>query len=233
MCAARRVLVAAAGFALVCAIAAPGTDRTDRRATALAPRSAWGECDPPGPDLQCARIRVPLDWDRPNGRTISLALIRHLASKPNERIGTLFINPGGPGDTGVGLVQGDPDGIDAFGDGRFDVVSWDPRGTHRQHPGALLPQTREARRASGRAPRSRSPRPPRSAIGASPPPWRGAAARSAAGSCPTSRPPTPPATSTTCAASSARRSSPTSASPTAPSSARPTPTCSPTGSGRC
>ena len=75
-------------------------------------------------------IRVPLDWDRPNGRTIRLALIRHLASKPEERIGTLFINPGGPGDTGVGLVHGDPDGLDAFGGGRFDVVSWDPRGTN-------------------------------------------------------------------------------------------------------
>jgi pimeloyl-ACP methyl ester carboxylesterase len=73
---------------------------------------------------------VPLDWDRPNGRTIRLALIRHLASKPDERIGTMFINPGGPGDTGVGLLQGDPEGIDALGDGRFDVVSWDPRGTH-------------------------------------------------------------------------------------------------------
>ena len=76
------------------------------------------------------RIRVPLDWDRPNGRTISLALIRHLASKPDERIGTLFINPGGPGDTGVGLVQRRPRRIDAFGGGRFDVVSWDPRGTN-------------------------------------------------------------------------------------------------------
>jgi pimeloyl-ACP methyl ester carboxylesterase len=71
---------------------------------------------------------VPLDWDRPNGRTINLALIRHLASKPKQRIGSLFINPGGPGDTGVGLVKGDPEGVDAIGGGRFDVVSWDPRG---------------------------------------------------------------------------------------------------------
>jgi pimeloyl-ACP methyl ester carboxylesterase len=81
-------------------------------------------------DVQCARIRVPLDWDHPRGRTIRLALVRHLASRPDERIGTLFINPGGPGDTGVGLLKGDPDGVDAIGGGRFDVVSWDPRGTH-------------------------------------------------------------------------------------------------------
>jgi pimeloyl-ACP methyl ester carboxylesterase len=87
------------------------------------------ECDPPGSGVQCATIRVPLDWDRPNGRTIRLALAHHLASKPGERIGTLFIDPGGPGDTGVGLVRGDPNGVDAIGGGRFDVVGWDPRGT--------------------------------------------------------------------------------------------------------
>jgi pimeloyl-ACP methyl ester carboxylesterase len=90
----------------------------------------WAACVPPGEGLQCARIRVPLDWDHPNGRTISLALIRHLASKPGERIGTLFMNPGGPGLSGVATVQGDPAGFDAFGGGRFDVVSWDPRGTN-------------------------------------------------------------------------------------------------------
>ncbi len=85
---------------------------------------------PLGEDLQCARIRVPLDWDDPGGRTISLAVIRHFASKPDQRIGTLFINPGGPGDTGVGLLQGDPTGVDAIGGGRFDVFSWDLRGTN-------------------------------------------------------------------------------------------------------
>jgi len=90
----------------------------------------WGECNPPGDGLQCARIRVPLDWDHPKGRTIRLAVIRHLASKPQERIGTVLANPGGPGDTGVGLVSGDPDGIDALVGGRFDVLSWDPRGTN-------------------------------------------------------------------------------------------------------
>jgi pimeloyl-ACP methyl ester carboxylesterase len=140
MTAVRKVLVAAAALVVGCAVvlaagyadAAGASDRLPRANAVGAPIS-WGACDPPVPDqddLQCARIRVPLDWDRPNGRTIRLAVIRHLASKPSERIGSLLINPGGPGDTGVGLVAGDPDGVDAIGGGRFDVVSWDPRGTH-------------------------------------------------------------------------------------------------------
>ena len=102
---------------------------------------------------------MPLDWDRPNGRTISLAVIRHLASKPDERIGTLFINPGGPGDTGVGLVQGDPEGIDAFGGGRFDVVSWDPRGTNASTRVLCFRDQRSRGALLGR--RSRSPPPSR------------------------------------------------------------------------
>jgi pimeloyl-ACP methyl ester carboxylesterase len=137
MAAVRKLRVAAVALAAGCAVglAAGAAGASDRLPTAGAVGASisWGACDPPVPnraDLQCARIRVPLDWDRPKGRTISLAVIRHLASKPSERIGTLLINPGGPGDTGVGLVAGDPEGVDAIGGGRFDVVSWDPRGTH-------------------------------------------------------------------------------------------------------
>jgi pimeloyl-ACP methyl ester carboxylesterase len=165
----RKVLVAAAALAAGCFVAlssvgdaVAGGSGSPRAAGPVGAPIPWAACDPPGEGLQCARIRVPLDWDKPNGRTIRLALIRHLASKPAERIGTLFINPGGPGDTGVGLVRGDPEGLDAIGGGRFDVVSWDPRGAHastrvrcfksrrseeRFWAGASIPSTRaEAKR---------------------------------------------------------------------------------------
>ncbi|MCB9415672.1 MAG: alpha/beta hydrolase, partial [Actinobacteria bacterium] len=92
---------------------------------------SWRTC---GERLECARVPVPLDWDRPRGRTISLAVIRHLASRPDERIGSLFVNPGGPGQSGVGLVKGSGNDLDAWGDGRFDIVSWDPRGTNDSTP---------------------------------------------------------------------------------------------------
>ena len=113
-------------------VGGPAGDRP--RAAAAGSSIPWGPCQPPGPRLQCARIRVPLDWDHPHERTIRLAVIRHLASKPKQRIGSMFINPGGPGDTGVGLLQGIGDEIDKWGGGRFDVVSWDPRGTNASTP---------------------------------------------------------------------------------------------------
>ncbi len=91
----------------------------------------WQAC---GPRLECARIRVPLDWDNRHGRTIGLSVIRHPASDPAARIGSLFINPGGPGESGVSLVQGAGDELDSWGGGRFDVISWDPRGTNASTP---------------------------------------------------------------------------------------------------
>lgn len=110
-------LLFAAGVAAAESAAAPGVNSG----------IAWHGC---GKRLQCARVRVPLDWNRPHGRHIDLAVIRHLASRPKQRIGSLFVNPGGPGDTGVGLVRNAGADLDAVGKGRFNVVSWDPRGTN-------------------------------------------------------------------------------------------------------
>jgi pimeloyl-ACP methyl ester carboxylesterase len=98
-----------------------------------APGIAWTPCGALK-QIQCAHIRVPLDWDQPGGRTISLSVIRHLASKPQQRLGSIFVNPGGPGGSGVDLVRDNGAGLDAWGDGRFDVVSWDPRGTNASTP---------------------------------------------------------------------------------------------------
>ena len=55
---------------------------------------------------QCAQVAVPLDYDRSAGATIDLALARLPATDPAGRIGTLFVNPGGPGGSGVDLVLG-------------------------------------------------------------------------------------------------------------------------------
>ncbi len=77
--------------------------------------------------LDCARVRVPLDWARPSGPKITIAVIRHLASRPDHRIGSLFVNGGGASGS-VELVRSEGARFDALGQGRFDVVGWALRG---------------------------------------------------------------------------------------------------------
>lgn len=90
---------------------------------------AWTPCGEPGDGVECARVAVPLDWAHPDGPAIELAVARHRASRPDERIGSLFVNYGGPGVAGVPQVMLRAAELDALGEGRFDVVGWDPRGT--------------------------------------------------------------------------------------------------------
>ncbi|MFE2813643.1 alpha/beta hydrolase [Streptomyces nigra] len=98
-----------------------------------APTLDWRPCEEPEQrGFECATLRVPLDHDRPDGETIDLAVIRHAATSPSERIGSLFMNPGGPGGPGTDAL---PSLYDRFFPAelrkRFDIVSWDPRGVGR------------------------------------------------------------------------------------------------------
>jgi pimeloyl-ACP methyl ester carboxylesterase len=97
---------------------------------------AWKPCHPEaGPRFQCAVAQVPLDYDRPRGPTIALALTRLPATDPKHRIGSLFLNPGGPGGSGVDFVLGA--GPFLYTDvvrARFDLVGFDPRGVIRSTP---------------------------------------------------------------------------------------------------
>ena len=113
-------------MALVVPVAAEaGTGRGSAAAGAGVPQITWAAC---GPQLECASVPVPLDWAHPGGPTIALAVARHLASHPEQRIGSLFVNPGGPGDSGVAMVAERGQALDAMTGGRFDIVGWDLRG---------------------------------------------------------------------------------------------------------
>jgi pimeloyl-ACP methyl ester carboxylesterase len=83
----------------------------------------WHGCDVAA-DAECATLTVPLDWSDPGGATIDLALARLPAT--GDRIGSVVVNPGGPGGSGLDLLSDDP--FDSAVARRFDVVSWDPRG---------------------------------------------------------------------------------------------------------
>ena len=106
----------------------------DGRETSLPkPVLAWGSCEKISPPaftggFVCATLKVPLDYDHPKGRQISLAVVKHKASNPSEHVGTVLMNPGGPGGTGTSQI---PSWMGLFPKDlvdRFDIVSWDPRG---------------------------------------------------------------------------------------------------------
>jgi pimeloyl-ACP methyl ester carboxylesterase len=77
--------------------------------------------------FQCATARVPLSYRDPRGATISIAVIRHLATDPARRAGTLFFNAGGPVEQIDDLVTGFEE-LPAAITSRWDIVTFDPRG---------------------------------------------------------------------------------------------------------
>ena len=127
-----RLALATTVVAVAAALLAPArADAAPAPAAAPATGVTWTPC---GDRLECATVPVPLDWSRPHGRMISLAVMRHLATDPAHRIGSLLVNPGGPGDSGVDEVASRGAFLDTLTAGRFDVVGWDPRGSHRSAP---------------------------------------------------------------------------------------------------
>lgn len=101
----------------------------DRVAKPLRPTVKWQRCGKP---FECADVAVPLDHRRPRGRKIKLALIRLPAPERADRIGSLVVNPGGPGGSGVEFVRyGAVETVPAEVRARFDVVGFDPRGVNK------------------------------------------------------------------------------------------------------
>ncbi len=90
---------------------------------------SWREC---GEQLQCSTVSAPLDWQNP-AAPIELSVVRHKAT--GDRIGSLLVNPGGPGGSGFDFVH---DSLDyAVGEPlqeRFDIIGFDPRGVARSTP---------------------------------------------------------------------------------------------------
>ncbi|MEU9144748.1 alpha/beta hydrolase [Streptomyces sp. NPDC048349] len=94
----------------------------------------WRDCGVPG--FQCSTMKAPLDYANPgSGQDVDIAVSRRPAGGPGKRLGSLVVNPGGPGGSGIGYLQayagiGYPAPVRAL----YDMVSFDPRGVDRSSP---------------------------------------------------------------------------------------------------
>ena len=89
-------------------------------------RLNWKSC---GQGLYCGTMLVPLNYADPDGTAITLLVAKRPATA-KQRLGSLFINPGGPGGSGVWYVGY----FDAAGLENYDIVGWDPRGVGHSTP---------------------------------------------------------------------------------------------------
>ncbi|ANW18975.1 alpha/beta hydrolase [Streptomyces clavuligerus] len=121
------------------ASAAPAPAAAAPKASPLAPyekqKPNWKRCATAFPAaFQCATIKVPLDYKRPGGKTLDLAISRYKTSVAGKRQGVLLFNPGGPGGPGVDMPLFMHDALPrAIRDG-YDLIGFDPRGVGGSSP---------------------------------------------------------------------------------------------------
>ncbi|MCQ9134553.1 alpha/beta hydrolase [Streptomyces hilarionis] len=122
-----------AGSTAVAALAALPQATPSALAPYYAQKPSWRDCGVPG--FQCATMKAPLDYAKPGAGDVRLAVARKKATGPGKRLGSLLVNPGGPGGSAVGYLQqyagvGYPAEVRA----RYDMVAVDPRGVARSEP---------------------------------------------------------------------------------------------------
>lgn len=90
----------------------------------------WQDCS----GAECAQLTVPVDYAEPGGATIEIQVLRVPAKRQSERIGSLVVNPGGPGGSGVDYARAADFIVGKEVRDRYDVVGFDPRGVARSAP---------------------------------------------------------------------------------------------------
>lgn len=118
--------------------------RVDRVPT---PTLRWHRCDLVDFTTQCALVRLPLDYDDPDGEKIDIALARIPARDQKNKIGSLFMNPGGPGGSGVQYVRAVAMSLDPALLDRFDLIGVDPRGVGASEQTRCFSSSAEQREA--------------------------------------------------------------------------------------
>ena len=94
----------------------------------------WEDCSNETTTFQCGTVTVPLDYEHPDGKTITIALKKLPASDGDAEHGSLFLNYGGPGASGVEVVEGEASSFAAGLRSSYDIIGFDPRGLGQSTP---------------------------------------------------------------------------------------------------
>ena len=92
----------------------------------------WAPCKDK-PQMQCANVEVPLDYKKPGGKAITVAMAK-VPAKGGKPIGSLFVNPGGPGESGIDLVSRADKSFSKDVMDKYDIIGFDPRGVGSSTP---------------------------------------------------------------------------------------------------
>ncbi|MCI5825991.1 MAG: alpha/beta hydrolase [Arcanobacterium sp.] len=90
---------------------------------------SWREC---GESLECGHYTVPLNYADPKGAVLRIAVTKHVAR--GKKIGSLLVNPGGPGESGQELAQAAGGFLPESVVRHFDIIGFDPRGVGESQP---------------------------------------------------------------------------------------------------
>ena len=100
----------------------------------------WKPCDT---GFECTQFKVPFDYNHIDDNTFTIQAIRHLANKPSQRLGSLIMNPGGPGGSGIEYVLGADSIVSTSIENVYDLVGFDPRGVNLSQPIRCLTDKQE------------------------------------------------------------------------------------------
>ncbi len=100
----------------------------------------WTPCDS---GFECTSFKVPVDYNHIDGNSFTIQAIKHVANTPQRRLGSLIMNPGGPGGSGIEYVLSADSIVSASIEDVYDLVGFDPRGVNLSQPIRCLNDSQE------------------------------------------------------------------------------------------
>ncbi|HEY4898881.1 MAG TPA: alpha/beta hydrolase [Candidatus Nanopelagicaceae bacterium] len=100
----------------------------------------WQPCNS---GFECTQFKVPVDYNHIDSNTFTLQVIKHDANKPTKRIGSLIMNPGGPGGSGIEYVLSADSIVSTSIENVYDLIGFDPRGVNLSQPIRCLTNAQE------------------------------------------------------------------------------------------